>query len=164
MRANSVPGASALPAAGLIFTACGSGPAHSDAGGRAPKRQSCHQMFAAWQHGPGSAAGTAVNIALSDVRSAAKSNNVSLLVSALGKLGPAAGRLSAYPIPHCADPGGYWGALLDHMKAAGDSARSANGLRAITLAEPALEQVPSILTRLSSELHRTVGLSRNAFG
>ena len=58
-------------------------------------------------------------------------------------------------MPACADPRGYWNAVLARIHAAGDNAASASGLSALILAEAPLQAVPGLQAQLKAELKRT---------
>jgi hypothetical protein len=79
---------------------------------------------------------------------------VQALTSALKITGADAATLEQYPMPACADPGGYWPQTLARIKAAGDNAGSASGLGGILLAEAPLKQVPGLEQKLTAELKK----------
>jgi hypothetical protein len=111
----------------------------------------CPQKYDAWEHGP---AKTLV-ATLKSVDSASKAKNVRALTAALRKVGPAVVGAARYPIPACADPKGYWTALLMHVNAASYSAKSPSRPAAVTLA---LKGVPEIERKLGAELKTTAGV------
>jgi hypothetical protein len=65
-------------------------------------------------------------------------------------------------MPHCADPHGYWPALLTRIQSAED-AGSGSGLGAILLAVAPLKRIPAIERKLGAELKQTVG-EKTPFG
>ena len=72
-----------------------------------------------------------------------------MLTAALHKAKPAVARAADHPVPACADPKGYWEALLMHVNAAVASKGSASSVRA------ALKDVPKIQHQLTTELKHT---------
>jgi hypothetical protein len=58
-------------------------------------------------------------------------------------------------MPACADPKGFWTALLMHVNAAASTKSSGSGTASITLA---LKGVPTIERELSGELKNTAGV------
>ncbi len=73
-------------------------------------------------------------------------------VTALKTAGAEAAILSRYPMPACADPRGYWNAMLARIRAAGDNAGSADGLAGLILALAPLKAVPDLQSKLGAEL------------
>jgi hypothetical protein len=103
---------------------------------------SCTQQYQTWEHGRG----TGLVGAFHAVSVASTSGNTKALTATLKKAKPAVAQAARYPVPACADPRGYWSALLMHVNAAVGSARSVVGARA------ALKGVPSIEKQLTAEL------------
>jgi hypothetical protein len=73
----------------------------------------------------------------------------------LKKVGRAVLSAGRYPIPACADPKGYWAALLMHVNAAAGNANSPSGSASVTLS---LKGVPEIEHKLDAELKITTGV------
>ena len=111
----------------------------------------CPLKYNAWKHGPAKK----LVIALKTVGSASTAEDTPALTAALKKVGPAVLSAERYPIPACADPKGYWTALLMHVNAAAGNAGSGSESASITLA---LKAVPEIEHKLTAELKHTVGL------
>ncbi|MGH3171342.1 MAG: hypothetical protein ACRDN0_36460 [Trebonia sp.] len=63
--------------------------------------------------------------------------------------------LRRYPMPACADPHGYWKAVLARIKAAGDNAGTNSGLFGLLVAEAPLRGVPALENKLDAELKKT---------
>lgn len=61
-----------------------------------------------------------------------------------------------YPIPACADPRGYWHAVLLRIEAAADHAGTSQGQAALDLAGGVLRQLPALERKLATELEGTV--------
>ncbi len=138
---TSAPAAAASPAA--------TGPAAQAA---AP---SCKQQYSTWKQGPARPQAKQLTTALQAVQTAAGTEDVPVMTAALKTAGAAAARLDQYPIPACADPHGYWNAVLARIHAAGDNAASASGLSALILAEAPLQEVSGLESKLKAELKYT---------
>ena len=69
--------------------------------------------------------------------------------------GRAAASAASYPMPHCADPHGYWGAIMTRIQAAGDNAGSGGALGGLLLAMVPLKEIPALEAKLSAELQQT---------
>jgi hypothetical protein len=142
---------SAQPSAPAAATAAATRPAAA-----AP---SCKQQYSAWKYGPARTPGKKLVNALNAVQSASTSEDVPVLLASLKTAGAAAVAAARYPMPACADPHGYWGAMLARIRAAGDNAGSASGLGGLILAEAPLKDVPGIEAKLTAELKKTAQLS-----
>ena len=117
---------------------------------------SCKQQYSVWKHGgPARAQAKQLTSALNAVQTAAGSEDVAAMTTALKTVGAAAVLLGQYPMPACADPRGYWNAVLTRIHAAGDNAASASGLSALILAEAPLQGVSGLEAKLTAELKRT---------
>ena len=106
---------------------------------------SCSQQYSTWKHGQGKG----LIAALSAVSSASTAGDAQVLTAALHQAKPAVARAAQHPVPACADPRGYWEALLMHVNAAVASKGSASSVRA------ALKDVPKIQHQLTTELKHT---------
>lgn len=104
----------------------------------------CGQRYDTWKHGQGKGLVAEVTA----VSSADTAGDMQVLTAALKKAGPAVARAARYPMPACADPKGYWGALLMHLNAAAASTGSASDLRA------AMKGVPKVTHQITAELKR----------
>lgn len=136
----------AAGAAVLGLTAC----THDAAPGATPASRgtpavaapvSCSQQYRMWAHGEGKA----LMDAFDAVTSATKSGHAHVLAGALRHARPAVAKATRHPIPACADPRGYWSALLMHVNAAVAGTGRA-GVRA------ALQDVPKIHHQLVAEV------------
>jgi hypothetical protein len=169
-------------AAGLTMTACGSGggsaasggsPTASAGSGGSPAASagpgaasspstSCLLQYRLWNTGPAHAAGENLVAALNTLEAATSASDIPTTAAALKRAGTAARTLEHYPIPVCADPKGYWHAVLARIRAAADNAGTSDGQGALTLAEVALKQMPTLERKLAAELKGTVpGLSQS---
>lgn len=148
---------SAAAAGALIALAACSSPAHPVA---APVHVTdthravlvnCPKEYNIWKQGPAEKLISAVNV----VDSASTTGDRPALVTALKQAGLAVEKAARYPIPACADPKGYWTALLMHVNAAESSGGSGAGSASIALA---LKGVPKLERELSAELKSTAGV------
>jgi hypothetical protein len=103
---------------------------------------SCSQQYRSWNQGEGKG----VMAALNAVTSAATARDAQALTTALHQARPAVAKAARHPIPACADPRGYWSALLMHVNAAVSSKASASNVRA------AMQDVPTIHNKLVDEV------------
>ena len=166
---RSVIVASAALAAGLTLMACGSGvgsaaPAGSGGGvaASAPPSPSCMQQYRVWSSGPAQEAGENLTAALNILQAASSASDIGATSAALKHAGVAARTLAQSPIPACADPGGYWRAVLVGIQDAADNAGTSQGQEALTAAGVALKRMPVLERKLAAELRRTVpGLGQN---
>ena len=141
--------------AALTLTACGSG--GSSAASPPP---SCLQQYRSWNAGPAHAAGENLVAALNGVEAANAALKNSTTNVALKRAGAAATALAHYPIPNCADPKGYWRAVLVQIQAAAHNA-STSGQGALVAAAVVLHNMPALDLKLASELKQTVpGLNK----
>ena len=111
----------------------------------------CPQEYDAWKHGP-------ANFLLSELNtldSASTTQDMPALTAALKKVRPAVLGAVRYPIPACADPKGYWTALLMHVNAAAANVGSASGAASI---KKALKGMSAIEHELRTELKSTAGV------
>ena len=124
----------------------GSAQSQGSAGGtHAVSPAACKQQYETWQHGWGKGLVAAVTV----VGSASASGNSAVLAAALKEAKPALSIAARYPMPMCADPKGYWMALLMHVNAAEASTSSATRLAA------AVKGIPEIANGLLAELKHT---------
>jgi hypothetical protein len=147
-----------LAAAGAAvagLTACGhaAAPTAAPASHNAPASHqgvvrvpaSCSQQYHAWTHRQGKGLVATVDA----VSSAATAGNPHVLKAALKRARPAVASAARHPMPGCADPRGYWYALLMHVNAAAAKGSSAPSVRA------AIQGVPQIQHQLTAELKQT---------
>jgi hypothetical protein len=142
--------ASGVLAAGLTLAACGSGGSAA-----APPPPSCLQQYRSWDSGPSHAAGENLVAALNSVEAASSTADVATTSAALQRAGTAARTLTRYPIPRCADPQGYWRAVLVRVQAAAH-AGTPSGPGTLAAAAGALKEMPALDRKLAAELTRTV--------
>jgi hypothetical protein len=109
-----------------------------------------------WNSGPAHAAGENLTAALNALQAASSASDIPTTGAALKRAGMAARTLEHYPIPNCADPKGYWHAVLLRIQAAADNAGTSTGQGALTLAEVALKQMPPLERKLAAELQGTI--------
>ena len=112
----------------------------------------CPKLYDTWKNGGAKTVIAAVNAVDSASMVGDIQAQIVALKVALKKATPAVDTAASYPMPACADPKGYWNALLLHVNAAAGSAKSATGTASITVA---LKAVPQLERELNAELKRT---------
>ncbi|HUK72000.1 MAG TPA: hypothetical protein VLW50_25070 [Streptosporangiaceae bacterium] len=122
----------------------------TSAAGRPAALVSCPRQYDAWRRGPAKK----LVAALQTLDTAGATGDSAVPTTALKKAAPTIASAARYPIPACADPKGYWTALLMHVNAAAGSAASPSGRASVTLA---LKGVPKLEEELSAELKRITG-------
>jgi hypothetical protein len=132
---------------------------HPAAAASAATTASCRQQYQAWKTGPAKATAKQLVRALNGVQAAGNSDDINLMRGALRRAGILAHQLQANPIPHCADPAGYWPQTLADIRASGDNAGAASGLVGLIAAEVPLKKVPPLEHKLQAELKGTAGVS-----
>jgi hypothetical protein len=142
--------AGAALAAALTLTACGSG-----GGSAASSPRSCLQQYRSWNAGPAHADGENLVAALNGVEAANAALKNSTTNAALKRAGAAATTLGRYPIPKCADPKGYWRAVIVQIQTAAGNA-SPSGQGALVAAAVVLHNMPGLDLKLANELKQTV--------
>lgn len=147
-------------AAGAALTACSASPgpaviSPAAAAHAAPAPRSCKQQYSEWKQGTARAEGKKLTAALQAVQSASAAEDLPAMTAALKTAGTEAAALGSYPMPACADPHGYWNAVLARIRAAGDNAGTASGLGALLLAGAPLKEVPGLEAKLTAELKQT---------
>jgi hypothetical protein len=153
-------------AAGLTLMACGSGGSSAASAPSAPPpsapASSCLQQYRSWNVGPAHAVGENLVAALNALQAASSASDVTSTGAALTNAATAARALGHYPIPSCADPKGYWRAVLVRIQAAAESAGSSKGHQTLVAAKGALKDMPALDLKLVNELRQTVpGLEKN---
>jgi len=162
--------ASAALTAGLALTACGSGggsaapaapsksPTASAGAGPVASAASpgCLLQYRLWASGPAHAAGDNLTAALNGLAAASAASDVVTAGAALKRAGTAARALEHYPIPGCADPQGYWHAVLRQIEAAAASAGTSDGQKTLTIAQGVMKQMPVLERKLATELQVTI--------
>ena len=164
--------ASAALAAGLTLTACGSsgGSAASAGPSKTPKAPAaasagpvasaaspgCLLQYRLWASGPAHAAGDNLTAALNGLAAASAASDVATASAALKHAGTAVRALEHYPIPSCADPKGYWHAVLQQIEGAANSAGTSQGQGTLTIAQGVMKQMPELERKLATELQVTI--------
>ncbi|HYB86905.1 MAG TPA: hypothetical protein VEC76_08655 [Streptosporangiaceae bacterium] len=154
-------------AAGLMLMACGSGGGSAATATSAPSpsvpASACLQQYRSWNAGPAHAAGETLVAALNALETASSESDVTDTGADLKNAATAANTLGHYPIPSCADPKGYWRAVLVRIQAAAASAGTAKGHQTLVAAQGALKDMPSLDLKLANELRQTVpGLEKSS--
>ena len=165
--------AGAALAAGLALTACGSGgspaasagpsssPTPSAGTGVGPPASAaapgCLLQYRLWASRPAHAAGDNLTAALNGLAAASEASDIPTIGVTLKRAGTAARALEHYPIPGCADPKGYWHAVLQQIEAgAADSAGTSDGQKTLTIAQGVMKQMPVLERKLATELQVTI--------
>ncbi len=164
--------ASAALTAGLALTACASGggsaasagPSKSPTASAEPSvspvasaaSPGCLLQYRLWASGPAHAAGDNLTAALNGLAAASAASEVATASAALKRAGTAARALEHYPIPSCADPKGYWHAVLRQIEGAASSAGTSQGQGALTIAQGVMKQMPELERKLATELQVTI--------
>jgi dihydrodipicolinate synthase/N-acetylneuraminate lyase len=149
--------AGAALTATLTLAACGSG---GGSGSAASPPRPCLQQYNSWNAGPAHAAGENLVAALNGVEAANAALTNSTTNAALKRAGTAATTLARYPIPKCADPKGYWRAVIVQIQTAAHNA-STSGQGALVAAAVVLHNMPALDLKLANELKQTIpGLSK----
>jgi hypothetical protein len=147
--------ASGALAAGLTLTACGSGGGPASSASSAPP-QSCLQQYRSWNAGPSHAAGENLVAALNGLEAVTVTSDANGTGAALKRAATAAASLGHYPIPACADPKGYWRAVLVRIQAAAKAGGTPNGQGTVAAAKAALKDMPALDLKLADELRQTI--------
>jgi hypothetical protein len=163
--------AGAVLTAGLALTACGSG--GSSAASAGPGKSStasagtgvgpaasaaapgCLLQYRLWASGPAHAVGDNLTAALNGLAAASAASDVATTSAALKRAGTAARTLEHYPIPGCADPKGYWHAVLQQIEGAA-SAGTSQGQGTLTIVQGVMKQMPVLERKLATELQVTI--------
>lgn len=121
--------------------------------------QSCHQIYENWRlHSRQLPIAQKLSSDVTKLQSAASAYDFPLTRADMVKVGADARQLSAYHMPACADPAGYYPKWIAALEAVGDNAKSATGLGSILLALAPLKLVPALTNELAGELHKTAGM------
>jgi hypothetical protein len=148
-----------LTVTAFLATACAG---QAPSAGRRPdaptsRPVSCREQYETWKRGPGAAADRKLRAAVSTVHAAGTSGNVAALKSGMSSLMPAAVAAGlAGPVPHCADPAGLYARYVGTIYAAGNQARTAEGLSGLLKAAAPLKGLKAVETRLAAEIRRSV--------
>jgi hypothetical protein len=113
-------------------------------------------QYRLWASGPAHAAGDSLTAALNGLAAATAASDIATVGAALKRAGTAAKTLEHHPIPSCADPKGYWHAVLLRIEAAADSAGTSNGQGTLTIAQGVMKQMPALERKLATELQVTI--------
>jgi hypothetical protein len=127
---------------------------HWTSGVSLAKPLTCNQQYDAWKTGPADTPDKQLDADLSQISTAGNDEDITAQTSALKTAGADAAVLERYPMPACADPGGYWMQTLAHIKAAGDNAGRPSSHAGLVLAEAPLKEVPGLEQKLTAELKR----------
>ncbi len=146
----------------VVLAGCGQGgssapAASAPAGSATAATLACRHSYQRWKSGPARAPVSQFLSALKDLQAAGSAKNLPAITAAVRKAGRAAGRVSAFAVPACADPHGYFAAILARVRAAATRASTAKGLSATVSALAPLTGVPALEARFTAEVKRATG-------
>jgi hypothetical protein len=118
----------------------------------------CKEQYLAWRSGPARNPLNQFTAAQNNLAAVGSTKNLQEITAAVENEGQAASKLAAYPVPACADPHGYFAALLAQVRAAASNAATANGLSALVQAIEPLNQVPALESDFTTEIKQTTGI------
>jgi len=156
-----------------VLTACGAGagsqpfhsatpaastPAGAVAGSAAAgSTAACAQQFHAWQNGSAHSAISNFDAAQQALADESSSGEPALIAAAMNILGQRAAALASFPVPACADPNGYFAALLSRIgTVTGEIGPDAT----LTILQQAINQLDSVFSLESdftAEVKQTTG-------
>jgi hypothetical protein len=121
--------------------------------------QTCHQVYETWRlHSGQLPIVQRISRDLNALANDANAEDFPKTQAAMVKIGKDANALSAYKMPACADPKGYYPKWLAALVAVGDNAHSGtSSFSGIVLALAPLKQVKKLTTNMAAELKTTAG-------
>ncbi len=99
--------------------------------------------------------------AVTAIRTAERSGNVSAIRSALRKLMPAAVAAAKAPPPRCTDPGKLYGEYVTAVYLAGYNAQSATGTSGLLKAMAPLKDLKTIQSQLTAEANSATAVNHH---
>ncbi len=115
----------------------------------------CQRLFLAWKQGPASAGTSQLLGALKTLQVSGSGTNLSATAAAAAKAGQAAAQLEQFPVPACADPSGYFAAILARVQTAAAGAAAARSLPEMVHALAPLTAVPALEAAFTAEVKLT---------
>jgi hypothetical protein len=156
-----------------VLTACGAGagsqpshpatpaastPASAVAGSAAAgSTAACAQQFHAWQNGSAHSAIIDFDAAQQALADESSSGKPALIAASMNILGQRAAALASFPVPACADPNGYFAALLSQI---GTVTSEVGPDATLTILQQAINQLDSVFSLESdftAEVKQTTG-------
>jgi hypothetical protein len=118
----------------------------------------CQRLFLAWKRGPASAGNSQLLSALKALQVAGSGTNLPAIAAAAANAGQAATQLEQFPVPACADPSGYFAAILARVQTAAAAAAGAGTARRLpemVHALAPLTAVPALEAAFTDEVKLT---------
>jgi hypothetical protein len=152
-----------------LLTACGTGsggqPSHpATTPGSSPPASTvagaataCAQQYRAWQDGPAHSAIIKFEAAQEVLDKESSSGHPALIAAALNILGQQAAALAGFPVPSCADPRGYFAALLSQIVTVSGEVGPDATLTDLQQAITQLGSVFSLESDFTAEVKQTTG-------
>ena len=135
-------------------TTPGSSPPTSTAAGTAA---ACAQQYHAWQNGPAHSTIIKFEAAQIVLDKDSSSGQPTLIAAALNILGQQAAALASFPVPSCADPRGYFAALLGQIVTVTGEVGPDATLTDLQQAINQLSSVFSLESDFTAEVKQTTG-------
>ena len=131
---------------------------NSATGPIAGKPLSCHQVYENWRLHSGELTYVdKISADLAKLQTDSTAEDIPKTRADMVAVGADARSLSAYKMPACADPAGYYPKWIAALEAVGDNAKTATGLGSLVLAMAPAKLVQTLTTQLAGELHKTAG-------
>jgi hypothetical protein len=154
-----------------VLTACGTGsggqpshPATTPGGSSSPPTSTvagttaaCAQQYHAWQNGPAHSTIIKFEAAQIVLDKDSSSGQPTLIAAALNILGQQAAALAAFPVPSCADPRGFFAALLSQIVTVTGEVGPGATLTDLQQAINQLGSVFSLESDFTAEVKQTTG-------
>ena len=153
-----------------VLTACGAGsggqpshPATAPAGSSPPTSTvagttaACAQQYHAWQNGPAHSAIINFEAAQEVLDKNSSSGQPALIAASLNILGQRAAALASFPVPSCADPRGFFAALLSQILTVTGEVGPDATLADLQQAVSQLGSVFSLESDFTAEVKQTTG-------
>jgi hypothetical protein len=157
-----------------VLTACGTGsggqPSHPvtsaaispgssspRAGALAGNTTACAQQYHAWQTGAAHSAIINFEAAQQVLGSDSSSGKPALIAATIHILGQRAAALASFPVPACADPHGYFAALLSRIGTVSGEVGPDTTLTILQQAINQLDSVFSLESNFTAEVKQTTG-------
>ena len=126
----------------VVLAGCGQGSNPAPAASATAATLACRHSYQGWKSGPARTPLNQLLSALKDLQAAGSAKNIPAVTAAVRKAGRAAARLASFAVPACADPHGYFAAILARVRAAAARAGTTKGLSALVRALAPLTGVP----------------------
>jgi hypothetical protein len=117
----------------------------------------CAQEYHAWQNGPAHLTIIKFEAAQEVLDKESSSGQVTLIAAALNILGQRAAALASFPVPSCADPQGFFAALLSQIVAVTGEVGPDATLTDLQQAINQLSSVFSLESDFTAEVKQTTG-------